>query len=93
MVTASFSAILLQVDSNPVIDAVLQVGSLNQEVLVQADAAMVETHSTGVGQVVDQQRVVELPLNGRQATQLIFLAGGATTAPTADLNSSLSGDQ
>ena len=47
---------------------------------------MVETHSTGIGQVVDNQRVVELPLNGRQATELIFLAGLATSAPAGDLN-------
>jgi hypothetical protein len=52
---------------------------------VQADATMVETQSTGVGQVVDQQRVVDLPLNGRQATQLIFLAGAATTGLVGDL--------
>ena len=74
------SGIVLQVDSNPVLDATLPVGSITQEISVQADASMVETHSTGVGQVVDQQRVVELPLNGRHATQLIFLAGAATTA-------------
>jgi hypothetical protein len=74
------SGILLQVDSNPTIDAALKVGSVNEQVLVQADAALVETHSTGVGQVVDSQRVVEMPLNGRNATQLIFLAGMATTA-------------
>ncbi len=80
------AGIVLQVDSNPVIDATLAIGSVTQEVSVQADASMVETHSTGVGQVVDQQRVVELPLNGRQATQLIFLAGAATSAETG-LNS------
>jgi hypothetical protein len=74
------SGIVLQVDTNPVIDATLQVGALTQEVVVQADASMVETHSTGVGQVVDQARVVELPLNGRNATQLVFIAGAATTA-------------
>ena len=51
-----------------------------------ANAAMVETHSTGVGQVIDQQRVAELPLNGRQATELIFLSGLATSAPQGDLN-------
>ncbi|HEY7337959.1 MAG TPA: carboxypeptidase-like regulatory domain-containing protein, partial [Bryobacteraceae bacterium] len=71
--------VVLQVDSNPVIDVALKIGSLSQEVVVQADANMVETHSTGVGQVVDQQRVVELPLNGRNATQLIFVAGAAST--------------
>jgi hypothetical protein len=74
------SGIVLQVDSNPVIDASLKVGSVSDQVTVQADAAMVETHSTGVGQVVDSQRVVELPLNGRNATELVFLAGMATSA-------------
>ena len=48
---------------------------------------MVETHSSGVGQVVDQERVVDLPLNGRNALQLVFLAGAATTGD-AGLNSS-----
>ncbi|HEX4273807.1 MAG TPA: carboxypeptidase regulatory-like domain-containing protein [Bryobacteraceae bacterium] len=81
------AGIVLQVDSNPVIDASLQVGAVSQEVLVQADASMVETHSTGVGQVVDQQRVVELPLNGRNPTQLVFLAGAATAGQATTLNS------
>src|SRR5439155_21304281 len=65
---------------------VLQIGQVSQTLEVQADAAMVETHSTGVGQVIDQQRVVDLPLNGRQATELILLSGAATTAPAGDLN-------
>jgi hypothetical protein len=34
---------------------------------------------------VDQQRVVDLPLKGRNATDLIYLAGAAVTAPNADL--------
>jgi len=81
------SGIVLQVDSNPSVDVVLKVGSITEQVQIQADAAMVETHSTGVGQVVDQKRVVELPLNGRQPQYLIFLAGAATTAPPGNLNS------
>lgn len=80
------SGIVLQVDSNPTVDAALKVGSVNEQVTVQADAAMVETHSTGVGTVVDQQRVVELPLNGRNATQLIFLGGMANTGNGTNLN-------
>ena len=73
------TGILLQVDSSPTIDAALKVGSINEQVTVQADANLVETHSTSVGTVVDSQRVVEMPLNGRNATELIFLAGAANT--------------
>ena len=73
------SGIVLQVDSAPTIDPSLKVGGVSESVQVEAAATMVETHSTGVGQVVNQQQVVELPLNGRQVTQLITLAGGANT--------------
>lgn len=80
------SGIVLQVDTNPVINVTLKVGSVSEQVVVEAGASMVETHQNGVGQVIDQQRVVDLPLNGRQATDLIYLSGGATTAPAGDLN-------
>ena len=73
------TGIVLQVDTAPTIDPVLTVGAVTQAVQVEAAAAMVESHSSGVGQVVNQQQVVELPLNGRQVTQLITLAGGANT--------------
>src|ERR1019366_7184935 len=72
------SGIVLQVDSNPTVAVALKVGAVSDQVSVVADAAMVETHSTGVGTVVDNQRVVEMPLNGRNATELVFLAGMAT---------------
>jgi len=78
--------IVLQVSSNPQINVTLALGTVSEQVTVTANTTMVETHSTGVGQVVDNQRVVELPLNGRQATELIFIAGLATAAPAADLN-------
>jgi Carboxypeptidase regulatory-like domain len=80
------TGIVLQVNSNPTIPIVLQVGQVSQTIEIEANAALVETHSNGVGQVIDQQRVVELPLNGRVATELIFLSGLATTAPAGDLN-------
>src|SRR6266705_2438769 len=72
------TGIVLQVDSNPSINVVLQIGQISDQIEVQANAALVETRSTGVGSVIDNQRVLELPLNGRQATELIFLAGMAT---------------
>ena len=71
------SGIVLQVDANPTIEVVLKVGAVSDQITVEGGAALVETRSTGVGTVVDNQRVVEMPLNGRQATELIFLAGMA----------------
>ena len=78
--------IVLQVNSNPTIDVTLAVGNIGEQVTVTAAASTVETRSTGVGQVIDNQRVTEIPLNGRQATELIFLSGLATSAPAGDLN-------
>jgi Carboxypeptidase regulatory-like domain/TonB dependent receptor len=69
------SGIVLQVDSNPTIDVPLKVGSVSEQVVVEASATMVETQSSGVGQVIDQQRVMDLPLNGRNVTDLIYLTG------------------
>src|SRR5881409_3690425 len=71
------TGIVLQVDSNPVINISLEVGQVTEQVEVQADAALVETRSTGVGQVIDNVRVLEMPLNGRQVTELILLSGAA----------------
>lgn len=73
------SGIVLEVNSSPTIPVSLQVGSVSQTVEVQANAAMVETQSNGVGQVIQPEQVVDLPLNGRQATQLIALAGAAVS--------------
>ena len=78
--------IVLQVGSNPELNVTLAVGNISEQVTVIANSSLVETKNTGVGQVIDNQRVVELPLNGRQATELIFLSGLATSAPAGDLN-------
>ena len=78
--------IVLQVNTNPTIDVSLTVGSIGEQVTVQASTATIETRSTGVGQVISNQQVTEMPLNGRQATELIFLSGLATSAPSGDLN-------
>src|SRR5262245_11936794 len=76
------TGVVLQVNSNPVIDAVLQVGQVSEQVEVQANAALVETRSSGVGQVIENQRILELPLNGRQVTDLITLSGAAVPVQT-----------
>src|SRR5262245_2441170 len=81
------SGIVLQVGDNPAINIALQIGQVSEQVEVQANAALVETHSTGIGTIVDNQRVAELPLNGRNATELIFLAGMANVGGSGFLNS------
>ncbi len=76
----------MQVGSSPVFTVVLEVGQVAQTIEVQADALLVETRNTGIGQVLDNTRVLELPLNGRQVTELIALSGAAITAPTRGTN-------
>ena len=71
------SGIVLQVNSNPVINAILEVGQVTEQVEVQANAVLVETRSTSVGQVIENERILELPLNGRQVTDLVTLSGAA----------------
>ena len=78
--------IVLQVNTNPTLDLTLIVGSIGEQVTVAASSAMIESRSTGVGQVIDNEQVTQIPLNGRQATELIFLSGLATSAPAGDLN-------
>jgi len=83
--TSVQTGLVLQVASSPSVDVTMQLGAVSQQVQVEASALTVETRSSGVGQVVDQQRVVDLPLNGRNPTDLIYLAGAAAQAPNADL--------
>jgi Carboxypeptidase regulatory-like domain len=77
------SGIVLQVGNNVQVNITLQLGAVSQELKVSANAAMVETEDTSISQVVDQRRIVDLPLNGRQATDLILLSGGAVIPPNA----------
>src|SRR5437762_3484120 len=82
--TYAQTGIVLQVNSNPSINVVLEVGQVSEQVEVQANAALVETRTVGVGSVVENTRILELPLNGRQVVELIALAGAATPAPTVN---------
>jgi hypothetical protein len=76
------TGIVLQVADNSVINPSLALGQISDQVQVEAAAAQVETRDTGVSQVMDSTRVVELPLNGRQVTDLIVLSGAATVSNT-----------
>ena len=71
------TGIVLQVGANPTINVVLGVGNLEETVSVEAAAPIVDVRSAGISEVVEQERIVELPLQGRQVTDLIVLAGAA----------------
>src|SRR5438132_1940929 len=77
------SGIVLQVNSNPTINVVLQVGQVSEQVEVQANASLVETRNVSVGQVMETARIMELPLNGRNAQELLLLGGGAVQSAPA----------
>src|SRR5271154_7186061 len=82
------SGIVIQVGNELRVDVKLQVGGVAQTVQVTAAASMVQTEDQSISQVVDRHRTVDLPLNGRQATQLILLTPGTANAPATDLASS-----
>jgi hypothetical protein len=70
------------VESTSRVDIRLVVGGLEESVTVSADAPLVETSNATLGIVVDQRKVVELPLNGRNFTQLGTLLPGVVAPPS-----------
>jgi hypothetical protein len=70
----------LDVQGRVAINMSLQVGLISEEVLVTGAAPLLETETSELGQVVDQKRVSNLPLNGRNFAQLALLSTG--TAPS-----------
>ncbi len=81
--------VVLQVNSDPSIPIALKVGSVSERVSVEANSTQVETSSVGVGSVVENQRVLDLPLNGRKPQDLIALSGAAVqtaTSPSYGMN-------
>ena len=71
------SGIVLAVGDSRSLKVTLKVGAVSETITVVANTSQVETRGTGVGLVVSQEQIVGLPLNGRQATQLVALSGGA----------------
>jgi hypothetical protein len=69
----------LQVGQVARLDFSLNVGSVAEVIEVSGAAPLLETESTSVGTVIDNRRIVELPLNGRNYLQLASLIPGATT--------------
>jgi hypothetical protein len=66
----------LHAGTQPRVDVVLQVGDVTESVTVSAEAPIINATSTELGSVIDEKKVAELPLNGRNFTQLFSLQNG-----------------
>ncbi len=74
--------VILTVNEQHNLDIVMQVGSLQQQVQVEANAVQVETASTQMGNVINDKAMEALPLNGRSYIDLLAIqAGVAAQAP------------
>src|SRR2546423_4192068 len=75
------TGITLQVGASPTINVTLSLGQIAETITVQANASLVETKNLGVGQVMTNKQVLELPLNGRNTADLLALL--PASVPTA----------
>ena len=80
--TFTQTGVVLQVGSSAVVNPLMGVGTLTEQVSVTATAPTVDTRTVGVGTVVESQRIVELPLNAREVTQLVTISGAAVQTGT-----------
>jgi hypothetical protein len=67
------------------LDLALIAGSLDEQVTVTADIPVLRTERATLGQLIDQEQVVQLPLNGRTFVPLVALAPGVALPPGSQL--------
>jgi len=81
--TITQQQITLSVNQTATYDFTLTVGSTQQAVNVEAAAVAIEASTSELGTVINQQAVEDLPLNGRNFTQLLTLTPGASPVSVA----------
>jgi len=71
----SLSGILLRVDQTLTVPIVIEPGSVREIIEVVSNAPLLDAETSSLGQVIDNKRVLDLPLNGRNVFALGLLAG------------------
>lgn len=79
--------VVVRVGEDVRLDARLQVGDVSETVAVHGGARTVDTTTSTLQTVIDQQRIETLPLNGRNPTQLMQLVPGVQPDPRSELTS------
>jgi outer membrane receptor protein involved in Fe transport len=77
--------IRVQVNEAARVDVALTVGETSETIVVSSKVTHVDTESSTLKTVVDQRRIEDLPLNGRNPTQLMRLVAGVQADPRADV--------
>ena len=85
--------IVLQIQQVIQEDFKLQVGDVQQQVTVEGSAPLLNTESTEVGNVISQQTTQQLPLNGRNFSQLGLLVPGASPGPVGGIRTQGNGNE
>ena len=80
------TGITLQVDQHVALPLQLDLGTTAESVEVTGEVSLVETGSATVGKVIENRRVSELPLNGRNALALVMLVPGVRSQAGATNN-------
>jgi hypothetical protein len=75
------TGITLQADQAATVNVKLEIGAATESVTVEASAVQVDTSTETLRQVVDNSRMIAMPLNGRNAAELTALVAGAVIAP------------
>jgi hypothetical protein len=78
--TVLVKGVIVAVDETRNVDVVLKVASQQETITVSGDADIVQAESSQLGQVVDSLKTEELPLNGRNFTQLARLTSGVAAS-------------
>ena len=81
---AASADIILNVDDKARVDLTLSVGDVNEVVEVAAASPLVRVESSELGEVIAERAVRELPLNGRNFAQLVYLVPGVTAGQAGE---------
>jgi len=82
--TFSHKGITLQADQSATVNVSLSVAQAGQTITVNEGAPLVTTATSTLSEVVDTRRIVDLPLDGRNAASLALITAGSLLAPNAD---------